>query len=442
VDIIAKVGGALQQVFGGIATSAAQATGVIQRQRCFDERSLLKTFVLGFLQNPNASDAELAQMAAQCGVGVTPQAIDQRHTPALVGFLESVFRKSLQIVIGSSETFAPILRRFTNVTLLDSSTFILPDEMKREFRGCGGRHGGGVAAIKLQTELDLRSGALSCVQIEEGRSTDGATTRQHARRGKGSLRIADLGYFNLAVFQEMMAEKEHFLSRLQYGTAVMMLDGEELRLLRWLQKQAGPIVNHWVLAGKAQRLRCRLIAWRLPAKEVNRRQRKLRQEMRRRDGKEPSPERLAWCGWTILITSVSEEMLTPEEAIVLYRARWQIELLFKRWKSQDMAAQLRGATTARQMVRFWSRLIGAIVQHWLLVASVWGNPAKSWSKVCEAIRVFVGRIAAGLPKTRELRHVLTDMCKALAKTCQRNKRKKPGTFELLNDIRRLEFKLT
>lgn len=93
-------------------------------------------------------------MAMQCGAGVTPQAIDQRHTTVLVEFLEGVFRKAAQIVIGSNETFAPILRRFTNVTLLDSSTFILPDEMGGQFRGCGGNYGSGVAAIKLQTELD------------------------------------------------------------------------------------------------------------------------------------------------------------------------------------------------------------------------------------------------------------------------------------------------
>lgn len=66
MDIIAKVGAALQQVFGKIATSEAQASGVIQRHRCFDEHSLLKTFVLGFLQNPNASDAELCKW--QCNV--------------------------------------------------------------------------------------------------------------------------------------------------------------------------------------------------------------------------------------------------------------------------------------------------------------------------------------------------------------------------------------
>ena len=342
-------------------------------------------------------------MAAQCGANVTPQAIEQRHTPAMVAFLESVFRESVELAIGSNQSLAPILERFSSVVLLDSSTITLPDDMQERFRGCGGSHGSGAAAMKLQTEFDLRSGALFHVEIEPGRSPDAATSRQDARHGEGSLRISDLGYFNIAVFAEMTAAKEYFLSRLQFGTAVLTPDGEKVELLSWLAKQPGPFVDQPILLGKEQRLPCRLIAWRLPAAQASERRRKLRLETMRKRGQEPSAERLAWCDWTILVTSVPQDMLTPAEAAVLYRARWQIELLFKRWKSQDLAAVLSGSTPVRQMVRVWSRLIGAVIQHWLLVASAWGDPTKSWVKVCEAIRPFVGRIAAGLPRSSELK---------------------------------------
>jgi hypothetical protein len=328
------------------------------------------------------------------------------------------------------------------VVLLDSSTFRLPDEMQKQFRGCGGSYGSGAAAMKLQTEFDVRSGALFHVQIEAGRSPDGATSRQQARRGEGSLRISDLGYFNVAVFAAMAAAKEYFLSRLKFGTAVLTPDSQSVKLLSWLAKQPGPFVDQPILLGKEQRLPCRLIAWRLSAAQANERRRKLRLETMRKRGQEPIAERLAWCDWTILVTNVPLNMLTPPEAVVLYRARWQIELLFKRWKSQDLAAALSGSTPVRQMVRIWSRLIGAVIQHWLLLASAWGDPTKSWSKVCEAIRPFVGRIAAGLPRWPELKRAITDLCQAVVKTCRRNQRTKPGTFELLNDVHRLNFRLT
>jgi Transposase DDE domain len=442
VGIIAKVGAAMQFLFGTLAEEAGKISGVIVRQRKFTCFSLAKTFVFGFLQNPNASDEELARIAVQCGADVSPQAIDQRHTSKLVKFFEELFRSAAKVVVSSTKSLAPILERFTRVTILDSTTTTLPDSMEAEFRGCGGSYNGGKAALKLQTEFDLRSGGLTHIEIEPGRSPDSATSRQWAKHPPGSLRISDLGYFNLAVFADMMLALVYFLSRLQFGTQVMLLDGAIVDLLSWLPKQAGSIVDQMVLLGKDQRLRCRLIAWRLPEEQANRRRQKLRKETLSKRGKEPSAERLAWCDWTILVTSVPADMLTPPEAIVLYRARWQVELLFKRWKSQGLVAQLSGSTEARQMVRVWARLLTVLVQHWLVVAVSWGDPTQSWGKVCEAIRSFVGRLIGALDELLELEKVLADLCKVAAKTCRRNKRSNPGTVELLNDITLLNFRLT
>lgn len=442
MGILAKVGSALQRLFGDIAQTAADESGVIERTRKFTAGSLARTFVLGFLQNPKASDEKLAQIAAQCDAAVTPQAIEQRHTPKLVAFLQKLFCGATKLVVGSDQALAPILERFTSVTLLDSSTITLPDELQEQFRGCGGSYGSGAAALKLQTELDLRSGALTQVEIEPGRSPDGATSRQHAERGKGSLRISDLGYFNVLVFAALTAAGAYFLSRLQFGTHVLLGEGNAVDLLPWLAKQRGPFVDRPILLGQEQRLACRLIAWRLPEEQANRRRRKLRQETKDKRGREPSAARLAWCDWTILVTNVPGTLLTPKEAAVLYRARWQVELLFKRWKSQGLVAELSGSTVVRQMVRVWSRLLAAVVQHWLTVGSAWGDPTTSLHKVYEAVRSFVGRLAAALDRGTDLERVLADMRQTFAKTCKRDKRAKAGTFELLNDVELLDFCLT
>ncbi len=442
MGIVAKVGSALERLFGPLAVAAAERSGVIRRKRKFSAISLAKTWVLGFLQNPDASDEDLARMAVQCGVEVSPQAIEQRFSPRMVKFLETLFRDATKLVIGSERSLAPILERFSSVQVLDSSTITLPDSMQEEFAGCGGSHGGGKAAMKLQTELNLRDGAISHIEIEQGRSTDGATIRQRVRRGRGSLRITDLGYFSVSVFEEMTAEGEYFLSRLQFGTHVMLRNGKAVQLLAWLTNQPGPFVDQSILLGKEHRLACRLIAWRVPKEQADRRRQKLRRETLSKSGKEPTAERLAWCDWTILVTNVPEELMTPKEAVVLYRARWQVELLFKRWKSQDLVAVLSGSTDVRQMVRIWSRLLAALVQHWLVVCSAWGDPTKSLTKVCEAVRQFVGRIVVGLRDANELTRALQDMCHAITKTCRRNKRRKPGTFELLNNVDLLDFCLT
>jgi len=437
--IIAKVGAALQGLLGRCAEEVADTSGVIARRRKFTSVSLAKTFILGFLQHPEASDEQLAQMAVHCGAEVTAQAVDQRHTWKLVRFLEGLFRRAVQVVVGADKVLAPVLERFTDVTLLDSTTLTLPDGLAEQFPGCGGGRGGGAAGMKLQSELDLRSGALGWVEVESARSPDGATSRQYATRPARSLRITDLGYFNVAAFAAMVMVNAHFLSRLQFGTAVRRRTGEGVELLPWLAQQPGSWIDQLILLGAKENLSCRLIAWRVPEEQANRRRQKLRQAILRKRGQEPCAERLAWCDWTILVTSVPVELLTPQEAAVLYRARWQVELLFKRWKKQDRVAVLSGSTEVRQMVRVWSRLLAALLQHWLLVASAWGDPTKSLSKVCEAIRPFAVRLAASLACATALEQVLEALCLTINKTCRRNKRSKAGTFELLNNAGLLDF---
>ncbi|MFL5241705.1 MAG: IS4 family transposase [Gemmataceae bacterium] len=445
MGMVAKVDTALQGLFGDLAETTARECHLIKRNRKFSAVSLTKTFILGFLQCPKSSDEKLAQFALECGVDVTPQAIEQRYTPALADYLQKLFQKATQLIVGSSKALAAVLERFPSVTLLDSSTIALPDEAQDRYRGCGAKNGGGQAALKLQTEWDLRHGALTQMEIEQGRSCDQSSSRQKARRGPNSLRIADLGYFDLAVFAAMQVAAEYFLSRLQFGTHVF-LHGKTaaVDLLQWLvqQSRSDGFVDQEIVLGQGQRLGCRLIAWRLPQEQADRRRAKLRQEMRSRKGREPSAARLAWCDWSILVTNLPQDKLTAKEAVVLYRARWQIELLFKRWKSQGLIADLNGSTALRQMIRVWARLLAALVQHWLVVSSVWGNLGASLSKATEATRAFAGRLAAALGWENALEPILALMRIVLTKTCRRNKRSRPGTIELLNNPDLLDFGLT
>jgi hypothetical protein len=438
--IVARVGAAVQQLFGAVAEEVAAECGVIQRKRKFTAQSLARTFVMGHFLNPRASDEELAQTASLCGSDVTPQAVEQRYTPQLVQFLEGLVRRAMGTIIGTDTALAPLLERFTSVTLLDSSTVTLPDSAQDRFPGCGGSYDSGAAAIKLQTELELRRGEL-LIQIEKGRSPDCATSRQHAERAAGSLRINDLGYFSLPAFADTVAQQAHFLSRLLFGTVVFTAAGVRIDdLLLFLSQQPGGVVDMLILLGKDERLPCRLVAWRLPPEQAQRRRQKLRQSTRRKRGREPSAASLAWCDWTILVTSVPPEMMSVQEGIVLYRSRWQIELLFKRWKSQNLLAEMKGDNHVRQMARFWARLLVCIVQHWLVTAGGWGDPLRSLWKLSKAVREFVNNILLSLDNAQELERVLERMCQALAHTCRRNARGSPGTFELLNNPELLEFR--
>jgi hypothetical protein len=442
VRIVTRVASSLQTLFGSMAEDVARDSPVVLRCRKFTTATLAQTFVFGFLNHPRASDEQLAQIAGLFGVHVTTQAVEQRFTPRLAAFLEALFRKAVGHVLGARNALAPILERFPAVYLLDSTSESLPDAQRDRFPGCGGSHGGGQAAMKLQTLWELRSGALQAVEIEAGRDCDYKTSLRAVPLTRGSLRIADLGYFDTAVFQRMVLAGVYFLSRLQYGTTVFSPEGHSLALLAWLARQAGPFVDRQVLVGSERKVACRVIAWRLPEEQANRRRQKLIAEARRKDGRTPSAERLAWCDWTILVTTTPVGRLSPKGAAVLYRARWQIERLFKRWKSLGLIDELAGSTVARQMVRVWSRLLAVLVQHWVMLSTAWGGARCSLDKVWKAIQGRALLLARALDDLARLEYELEQVRDTLATTAKQNKHKKPSTFELLNDPEQLDYSLT
>jgi hypothetical protein len=442
VGIIAKVSASLQALVGSMAEEVARDHPVVLRRRKFTTSTLAQTFIFGFLARPRASDEELAQMAALCGVAVTAQAVEQRSTDRLAGFLEALFRRATRQAIGSPKRLAPLLDRFAAVLILDSSTVTLPDALHGRFPGCGGSHGGGRAALKLQVRWDLRSGAIDAISIEPGRDCDYKSPLQSAPSPPGSLRIADLGYFDTEVLERLNRQGALWISRLQFGTAAFTPEGRRLPLLDWLARQPGPSVDRPILIGAERKVPCRVVAWRVPEEVANRRRQKLIAEARSKDGRVPSRERLAWCDWTILVTNVGDELLDPAEVAALYRARWQIELLFKRWKSLGLIAELAGSTEARQMVRLWSRLLATLVQHWLLLAGAWGDARCSLAKACEAIRRHIVLLVAPIGDATRLAAEIERLTVLLRSTARLNKRKRASTFELLNDPSRLEYGLT
>lgn len=212
ISVIDKVRDALKSTFQNSAEAANEQAKAIKRERKFTPSTLAQAFILALLQNPKASNSDIASVAAASGVDVSPQAVEQRYSLSLVAFFKVLFEKMVKQIVASEETLAPILSRFTEVVLIDSSVIPLPDSQQSEFRGCGGSYDANQSAIKLQTELDLVNGSLRCIELEQGRAPDGATDRQHIVQTKGSLRIADLGYYNIPVLRRI-DEAEAFFCR-------------------------------------------------------------------------------------------------------------------------------------------------------------------------------------------------------------------------------------
>lgn len=251
---------ALQDLLTVTATEIGTQCPLIKRQREFTASSLLATFVLGFLQRPKPTWDHLALIARQLGANVTPQAVLQRVTPVLADALAQLWQAAVGCVVTATPRATPLLAKFTQVLIGDSTTIRLADEMASQFPGCGGSHGFGRAALKLQVIWDYLSGQLCRMRCEAGKQNDSTSPVMDETPAAGSLSIFDLGYFSLERFAGWQAAGAHWISR-GISDLLVWTDNASRDLHEWLQTQpAGPI-DRWVEVGEA-RLRCRIVALR------------------------------------------------------------------------------------------------------------------------------------------------------------------------------------
>jgi Transposase DDE domain len=91
------------------------------------------------------------------------------------------------------------------------------------------------------------------------------------------------------------------------------------------------LVDTLMYIGK-QMFQCRLVAYQVPPEIESKRRKEYLKECRKRK-RVPNKEYLKRLAYTIFITNVPITMWRPEVLGTIYRLRWQIELIFKCWKS-------------------------------------------------------------------------------------------------------------
>jgi transposase len=87
-----------------------------------------------------------------------------------------------------------------------------------------------------------------------------------------------------------------------------------------------------VLVGKEKKESMRLIIDIVPEQEYEERIRKVNKSNKER-GWATSEGHKARCRFNLFITNVQAEDLSADDAVLIYRLRWQVELMFKNWKS-------------------------------------------------------------------------------------------------------------
>jgi hypothetical protein len=420
----------------------ARELGCVVRQRKLRGADIVQTLVFGFQQHPHASLEQLASVAAVRAVWVSDTAIDDRFTSQSAQLLHRVLEELTEVVVQAAQPVPlHLLRRFTAVICEDSSTIALPDELAQQWQGCGGQQEHTQAALKVHTCWDLVRGRLWGPTLTSGRTSDRRSPFREESPLVGSLAIRDIGYFSLPRIVERHAAGGYSLTRLQTGTALFTPEGEALLLEALLPRQVGQMKDLPVLVGSQRRHPMRLLLLRVPQEVGDKRRADLLEEARRRQ-QPVSAAALALVDWSILVTDAPVRLLRLEEALVLLRERWQMELLYKLWKQHAQLDEWHTANRWRILCELYAKLIGVLLQHWLIVLFAWHDPQRSLVKLAQVCRDTAWSIMEALAGFRSLQAALRLIQRRMQPGCHMNKRKThPNSAQLL-EAQAVEWTLT
>jgi hypothetical protein len=428
-----QVAAAFHRVLADIPDTLSRTVGFCQRRSKLTGAHFVQTLVFGWWHQPEATLGELCQTAAALGVPITPQGLDQRFGPAAAALLHDRLTAATREVIASDPVACDVLGRFTAVVVLDSTTIRLPDALATHWRGCGGRTTTGTqAALKSTVALELLTGCLTGPELHHGRTQDRATALQHAVPQSGSLHLVDQGFTTVKRCAELAEAGAYFLHRLPVQWSLWRPDGERLVVERWLDQHPAETqeVELAVDLG-ARRVPARLIALRVAPAVAQERRRRVKADAKR-EGKTASARVLARADWTVLVTNVPADRLQMAEAWPLYRCRWQIELLFKRWKSVGRIDEWRSANPDRIRCEVYAKLLIVLAQHWLLLTGCWARPDRSLAHATVAVRAWALPLALTLGNRRGFLALVRTLHSVLACTRGITKRRThPATFQRL-----------
>ena len=357
-----------QEFFGETANNLSITTGFIKRQRKITGSAFLKAIVFGNMSDSNCSLDGMRNFLSEETIDISAQGLDFRFTEVAVKFMQSMYEQCLKLFRNTMTLDCNILQQFNSVKLLDSSHVILPANMADMYKGCGacykGRSSTVQSSLKLQVVFDYLNQSLETVDITGGIRADQGYREHLSNIYTKDLLISDLGYFVPASFIQIIELGVYFISRYKADTNIYdPITEEKIDLLNLLDNKF--FLSKDVLLGKQAKVKLRIICHKLTDEQAIGRRRKANLLAKSHKYKSSSrKQRLL--DWSIFITNISEDMVNAEHIMIIYRARWQIELLFKLYKSHAKIENLKGRSkSARVLCELYGKLCSVLIFHGL-----------------------------------------------------------------------------
>lgn len=303
-------------------------------------------------------------LAEHFGIDISKQSLDERYNSKAVEFIKLCFNRVLQIVNEGSVDRALDIP-FCKIQLTDATSFRIPDHLAEHYKGWEGQ--GGAAILKMHLNYDFLNGEVEDIFLTDGSLNDnkyklGATESIIAN----ALYIRDLGYFDLQHFIKIDGEGGYFLSRGKSGCAYNIKDEngkfQKVDIADYLP-EAGQTkeVEEIYVGSKKRKAKVRLILEGVPEEVAQQRLKKLDRYASKHPKANISEQRKAMCYFNVFITNAPAEKLPANLVRMVYTIRWQIELLFKIWKSVFKIDKVKKMSIFRFECYIYSKLIAILL---------------------------------------------------------------------------------
>jgi hypothetical protein len=300
-------------------------------------------------------------LGGKYGIELRKQSLDERFCEKTVHFVKSVLSRLISEQFSSVLYCEKFLSGFKHVRIKDSTKFKVPSNLETHYKGYGGS--GSVAGICIQYEFDLKTGKFLDLTITEAIRNDQQDAKETAGNVcENDLLIRDLGYFSIPVLQKIKEQKAFFLSRLLPAVSVYDENDIEIdfkKLHVFMTKNRIEQSEKQVFIGK-DKVPVRLVIGLVPPQVYQQRIcRKQKEDAKK--GRKMTDKTKFLLHFNLFVSNVGASILPAEKIMPLYRFRWQVELMFKNWKSVFSIHTLQKMKEDRYITMLYIRLILIVV---------------------------------------------------------------------------------
>jgi hypothetical protein len=423
--------------------TTARRTGFVKRTSKITGKLFLALVTFGVWSDAKTTLAQLAAKVTQLvdHLEVSPEAIYQRMNKRAVAFLQEMIRQALEKIQSVDKVCDDhLFVYFTKVYLADSTGFELPESLKDSFPGSGGS--AAKAGAKIQLVWEYKSSVfghfmLTPWNIPDNKYIDQVVSLAH----KGALFIFDLGYFKIKALACIAAAEAYFLSRLNHQAnifAPVAARMQPVELARVLKTVEGNLFETPIYLGEKELVASRLIAVPIPEAIVNERRRKARKNAKKK-GYTPSKVHLELLAWNLFITNVPSTLWKTETVIKVYPIRWQVELIFKSWKSYLQLASINTTKEDPTLCYLYGRMLLILLNYALcpqMRQHLWLKKKRELSllKLVRHFQAWAARWMQAIFQSEiALRHFLKRACETAERLAVKASRKRQTTAQILRE---------